>query len=1075
MAIMDDETLQMYVEESKEHLESIESDLLEVEQSGENIDEDLVNKVFRAAHSVKGGAGFIGLETIKNLSHKIENVLDMVRNYQLVPSPDLVNTVLVAFDRLGELLDDVLNSNDEDVSDHIAALKSIVSDSLNDEEKGSLDNVAQVYISENGPFFEIAEFDLNQAVRGGKTLYVLDYDLIGDVQKQNKTPMDVIKGLNDGGVILDIYIGIEMVGDLDSVTINPSLPMQVLFSSIIEPDLIGMMMGLNQEKVTAIPIDEAGNSKYLNVTSGQGEQELQTSAEVGVPSTEDVPAAPVDQPVDSQKSQSDSANQSVKQSKTKKAPAQEKSGDEGAGKKKMAKTMSKTDSLRVPVAVLDQLMNRAGELVLARNELLQSIAGGDKKSMVVAGQRVDLVTSELQEAIMLTRMQPVGNIFSKFPRVVRDMSRDLGKEMELTLEGKEVELDKTIIEGLGDPLTHLVRNSCDHGIELPSDRIDKNKAAVGSICLRAFHESGQVIIEIEDDGKGLDAECLAEKAIEKGLITDEQAESMSAKEKTALIMLPGFSTADQVTEVSGRGVGMDVVKTNLDALGGQVELISQVDKGTVVRIKLPLTLAIIPSLLVSSCGERFALPQVNVGELLRIQASEIREKIEKIGGADVLILRGELIPLLQLNNVLGLTQTFYDQKAGEFRSDRRSSLIDERIVVEETPEQSEEAESSEQVAEEQVIDERRSSSKSDVSIVVLQAGNFKYGLVVEEVHDTVEIVVKPLGRHLHKCAVYAGATIMGDGHVALILDVAGVAKVAELRTPADAAATTKSKSSGPKNGATRQTLLLFHNGSQEYCAVPLHMVLRVEQIQAKNIEIKGGKKVIQYRGGNLPVYALEEVANVEMLEEREALTVVIFVVAGREVGLLAVPPLDVIEQDLVLDEETLRQPGISGSAIIRDQTTLMVDIFGFMQALNPEWFESRGESLTAKTDKHFGGKPILLAEDSEFFRDQVSSFFESEGYAVIGFEDGLEAWNYLTANPDQVGLVVTDIEMPNMDGFELAKRIKEDTRLKHLKIIALTSLAGEEDVIKGREVGIDDYQVKLDKEKLMQGIHRLLN
>ncbi|NQU63178.1 MAG: chemotaxis protein CheW, partial [SAR324 cluster bacterium] len=498
--------------------------------------------------------------------------------------------------------------------------------------------------------------------------------------------------------------------------------------------------------------------------------------------------------------------------------------------------------------------------------------------------------------------------------------------------------------------------------------------------------SGQVIIEIEDDGKGLDADKLAEKAVSKGIITEEQMTAMSSIEKTNLIMLPGFSTAEKVSNISGRGVGMDVVKTNLDRLGGQVELVSKVDQGTTIRIKLPLTLAIIPSLLVENRGERFALPQVNVGELLRVPASEIREKIEKVGEADVLKLRGELIPLLQLNNVLKLDQTYYDQKIGVFRPDRRAELIDLR----ESFDQEADKPKSEPVKQDDVS-ERRTHPTADVSIVILRVGALRFGLVVEKVHDTVEIVVKPLGRHLKNCEVYAGATIMGDGHLATILDVAGLGKYTNLRSMADKTNKIPEKEKEEViEGSTHQTLLLFHNGPDELCAVPLHLVLRLEQIDTDKIQIKGGRKVIQYRGGNLPVFALEEVASVEMLEERPQLTVIIFVVAGKEVGLLTIPPLDVVEQDLVIDEYTLKQPGISGSTIINGETTLLVDIFDFMKILNPEWFEQRGLVETAPSlDVESGRensnsvKPILLSEDSMFFRVQVKQLMESEGYDTL--------------------------------------------------------------------------------------------
>jgi len=1072
MAILDDETLQMYVEESKEHLETIESDLLIIEQGGEAIDEDLVNKVFRAAHSIKGGGSFLGLDQIKELSHKIENVLDMVRNFQLVPSPNLINTVLKAFDRLNELLDDVINSNEMEIADHVTALLEIVTGSMSDIEKETVDQETEVTIEEEGPCFKISQFDLNQARKGGKDIYLLEFDLIQDIQHKDKSPLDLISSLGDAGVILDSMVSIAKVGDLDSTDIALSIPFYILYASVVEPDLLASLLDLKSSKVTLIPKGQEDAQERI-VVSKEEVKESKKPQKKAVKAKSPKAKATKSKAAKSEvvaKKEMEVEEAKIKVARKKPAPEKEPA--------KMTvsppKVLAKSENLRVPVSVLDQLMNRAGELVLARNELLQAISGEDSKITKAAGQRINLVTSELQEAIMLTRMQPVGSIFNKFTRVVRDMSSDLGKQMFLNIEGSEVELDKSIIEGLGDPLTHLVRNSCDHGIEQPETRTEKGKPADGKINLRAFHESGQVIIEIEDDGKGLDADKLAEKAVSKGMFTEEQVSLMSDKEKTNLIMLPGFSTAETVSDISGRGVGMDVVKTNLDQMGGQVELISEVGQGTTVRIKLPLTLAIIPSLLVENNGERFALPQVNVGELLRIPAAEIRERLEKVGEADILILRGELIPLLQLNNVLELDPTYYDQKLGIFRPDRRAGLSDQRLPTDEIKgEENSESNDSDETSE------RRNRYASDVSIVILQAGTFRFGLVVEKVHDTVEIVVKPMGRHLKNCGVYAGATIMGDGHVALILDVAGLGKLAELHALAErtskAAETETEKMS---EGATRQTLLLFHNGTDELCAVPLHLVLRLEQIETEKIQIIGGKKVMQYRGGNMPVYALEEVANVDMLEERPQLTVVIFVVAGREVGLLTTPPLDVIEQDLVVDEFTLKQPGISGSAIINNQTTLLVDIFDFMKVLNPEWFEKREAASAVSSPQGTGstaGKPILLAEDSMFFRIQVKQFIESDGYVVLDFEDGQVAWDYLDAHPDEVGLIVTDLEMPNMDGFELSKRIKGDDRFSHLKVIALTSLASEEHLAKGKAVGIDDYQIKLDKEKLLQGIHEYLH
>ncbi len=1060
-SLMDDETLSLYIEESKEHLESIESDLLELEKQGEQFDEDLVNKVFRAAHSIKGGGGFLGLNTIKELAHKIENLLHLIRTEQIIPTSSLINVLLAAYDRLGELIDNPLESNDEDISEHITKLNAASSR----ESEESLSKTGSVKFAIQHPRLDIGftlnEHDIKDIQQGGKQLYILDFDLIQDVHRQNKTPFDLITMMEDSGIIIDISTSIEGCGDLLADIETPVISLCVLYSTIVEPDLIGILYNLEDSKVSVIQKDQIKQKEETSSEIVKKEVSPEVTDQSKIPETTNPPE---------RSPELTSANQSQDKSESVKKPATK-------------PTTITSETLRVHISILDQLMNRAGELVLARNQLLQAVKTGDQQNVVAAGQRVDLVTSELQETIMLTRMQPVGIVFNKFPRLARGLAMDLGKKIDLQLEGTDVELDKTIIEGLADPLTHLVRNSADHGIETPDIREQKGKPKTGKIQLRAFYESGQVLIEITDDGKGLDHEKIAAKAIGRGLYNEEEIADMSVKEKLNLIMLPGFSTAEQVTDVSGRGVGMDVVKTNLDKMGGQVELISEIDKGTTIRIKLPLTLAIIPSLLVQATQERFAVPQANVAELLRIPAAEVRQRVEKVGEADVLILRGELIPLLQLNNVLKLNPTFYDRKTGTFKPDRRSSIVDQRLIDESKKDSDPDAtpaSPSKDISTEVVAPERRLRRDSDVVIVILTDGSQKYGLIVDSVSDSVEIVVKPLGRHLARNKAYAGATIMGDGHVALILDVHGMAELAELKSIAegDRGSATDSDDSMIVEGATRQTLLIFHNGPDEPCAVPLGEVLRVDRIKANEIEIKGGKKIIQYRGGSLTVYALEEVASVEMMEAREKLIVIIFKVAGNEIGLLAVQPLDVVDQEVILDDKTLRQPGIAGSTIVDGKTTLLVDIHELVKILNPHWFQDSSVNtvvVASEPEQQTSGDDhILLIEDSQFFRNQVKGFLEDSGYSVIEAEDGQQAWDLIDEYSNSVFLVVTDLEMPNMDGFEFTRRLKSDDRFSDLPVIALTSLAAEEDKKRGQEVGIDDYQIKLDKEKLLSAIEEFI-
>ncbi len=1054
--MMDDETLQMYVEEATEHLGDIENDLLAIEQAGADIDVELVNKVFRAAHSIKGGAGFLGLTKIKDLGHKIENILDMVRNRELVPEPEVVNIVLLAFDKLRELITNVAESNDAFIDDHVAALTAAASANLKGEEKASVDRMVEVRDGKGRVVFEVAEFDLLQNKKGGKNLYLLEFDLIHDVQRKDKTVFDILKGMDSTGVILDLKVDFEAIGTLEDDEFSNRIPFFVLFGSIIEDDIMPALLDLGSEFITTLNIDlpseqrapAADFAQELLDQTPQAPEEDRTDTLVSElfsgESLASAMTAPVSEPAP--------VAPSVAAPSPAPVPRPEAFADDDSGRKADLKTpksaITQPDSLRVHVSLLEDLMNLAGELVLSRNQLMQAISSNAIHQIEVAGQRIDLVTSELQETIMLTRMQTVGNIFNKFPRVVRDLARNLGKEIDLQLEGNDVELDKTIIEGLGDPLTHLVRNSADHGIEMPAVRVAAGKPSLGTIVLKAYHEAGQVIIEIVDDGGGLDTEKIVAKALSRGLISPDQAKSMSDKEKANLIFLPGLSTAEQVTDVSGRGVGMDVVKSNLDQLGGQVDIETERGKGTTIRIKLPLTLAIIPSLLVSVGEERYAIPQVNVDELLRIPVEQITERVELVGDAEVLLLRGELIPLLYLSNMLGL----------DVSSCEASQMVGEILRGEKSLDDVQQA----------------GCAGADVNLVVVSAGQFRYGLVVDQLHDSVEIVVKPLGRHFKDCQGYAGATIMGDGHVALILDVAGLGRLGDLSLSIAREQGAVTKEAEAVSGQDKLSLFVFRNTPQEYCAVPLDLVARVELIDAAEIEEVGGRRVIKYRGGTLPVFSLDQATNVNMLDISGEVIVIVFLMAGHEIGLLAKPPVDAIEAQVSIDSFTLKQPGISGSAVIGENTTLIVDIYELIQTVQPEWFAVRGSIEIADDAGEVGVPHLLLVEDSDFFRNQVKKFIEDDGYMVDVAEDGVVAWNMLDAEPDKFDLVVTDIEMPNMDGFELSRRIRQDQRFSLTPIIALTSLAGDEDVARGKAVGIDDYQVKLDKERLLQSIYEWL-
>lgn len=1078
MFFEDDETLQMYVEESLDHLGDIETDLLALEEQGEEIDDELINNVFRAAHSVKGGAGFMGLDAIKELSHNLENILGLIRDRELIPTSDIISVLLSSFDKLRELISNVETSNEQDIEQYIRDLKNITDTSLPEEEKKAIQEICEIRHPEKTTILHSNRYDIEQAKKQGKFIYILEYDLIHDIHKKDKNPLEVINSLLKSGVILDCKVDISSVGTLED-EIPTRIPFIILFGSIIEPDMAPILVDLDDEYVYNIseddmPVSEDEPQKNKPVNQKAAEETEEKITRPAAPEASKEPEKP--EPLKEEPKKMDKKQPEEK-------PAASEANDEqlqeqsvpGQGDDLSKKTLT---SLRVNVNLLDSLMTLAGELVLSRNQLVQGLNSSNHHNIESASQRIDMITSELQEAIMQTRMQPISNVFNKFSRVVRDLSKTLGKEIDLVLEGKDVELDKTIIEAINDPLTHLVRNSVDHGIETPRERELAGKSPKGTISLKAYHEAGQVNIEIEDDGGGIDPEKIASVAVKKGVITEQDSNLLSAKDKMHLIFAPGFSTAEQVTDVSGRGVGMDVVKSNLEKLGGIIDIDSKKGRGTSIKIKLPLTLAIIPSQIISTGNEKYAIPQVNLDELLRVPAGQIKEKIEKVGDAAVVRLRGTLLPLIRLSDVLGIERTFIDPETGEERPDRRANIADRRSKDLFSPENETKNTSDSDIAKRKDFD-RRYHAKSAINIAVVSAGTFRYGLIVDELMDSEEIVVKPLGKHLKNCKGYAGATIMGDGKVALIIDVASIAEMSHLSTSSSKKLAEEKEKMADSSDKLKEhaSLLLFRNTQEEQFAVPLNLVQRIERIKSKDVELVGGQRVVQYRGGSLPLHELGEVANVQPLPDSEQVEVIVFKLTGKEVGLMVQPPVDAVDVVLNIDAQTLKQPGIMGSLIINDMTTLMVDVYSFFKALHPDWYnETESGSLTNRKDfVEPGSIKILFAEDSSFFRNQVRGFLEEDGYNVTIAEDGEVAWNIISTGETDYNLILTDLEMPNMDGFQLTSKIKKDDRFTNIPVVALTSLAGEGDIAKGKSVGIDDYQIKLDREKLLETIRNYLN
>jgi two-component system, chemotaxis family, sensor kinase CheA len=1071
---MDDELLQEFINESREHLVTIETDLLAIEQAGARVDPELVNKVFRAAHSIKGCSSFFGLNNVKELAHKAETVLDMLRSQKIQPNAEVTNILLAAFDKLRELVNAPAASQQADISSELGALAALASSYLTADEKPALTN--QVTLRDNGRTMQLAQTDAQRVARCGQRIYILDYDLIHDIERSEKNVLSIFRDLEREGEILDCALDFEAVGTLDG-SINARLPLSITYASSRDLDSLAALGNLPRERIRLVreassAADYGASSTVEKAASASAgataAASTMTSAALAPPAPVEAPSGPGE--LDAYVGDFTPAPRPEPRTST---PARQESAPPGSSG---ATAHAADESLRVSVNLLDTLMNLAGELVLSRNQFQAAIAQNNQRLLSAAGQRLSQVTSEIQDAVMRTRLQPIENVFSKIPRLVRDLSSTLSKEVRLEVSGKEVALDRSLVEGLSDPLTHMVRNAIDHGIEKPPDRLYAGKQRSGTLSIAARHEAGQVIIEIADDGKGIDPERVSKAALEKGLITRDQLKGMSEQDKIALIFLPGLSTSESVSQVSGRGVGMDVVKTNLEHLGGQVEINSVVGCGTTFRIKLPLTLTIIPALILSVEGERFAVPQVNVEELLRIRPEDAKRRIEVIGDHEVLLLRDRILPLLRLDDFLGVVRTYDDPNTGKREIDRRFSLSDRRSPRHPLNDETPDADTLPPLAyvPPRRSDGRRYRASSALEIAVITTGTFQFGLAVGSFHNTEEIVVKPLGRDLKGLREYAGATVLGDGAVALILDTTGLAAQAELTSVSGTARAKEQEERAQllrEAEAKSHSLLLFRNTPKEHCAVELEAVRRIERIRPEQVEVAAGRRTFQYCDKSLPLVALADVAKVEPIIGDGDLAVIVSSVYGREVGLLGTMPVDVVETSAKIDKSTHRQRGIAGSAIIRDHTTLIADLHELVDAAYPEWRQRDSVGEAAGSE----GTTVLLAEDSDFFRAQVRRYLEAGGYQVIDAPDGEAAWGLLQSSLDKVQLVVTDVEMPRLSGLELTRRIRADVRTASLPVIALTSLADDEDVARGKAVGVNDYMIKIDRDSLLEGVRRLIS
>ena len=673
-------------------------------------------------------------------------------------------------------------------------------------------------------------------------------------------------------------------------------------------------------------------------------------------------------------------------------------------------------TIRVSVEVLEDLMTLVSELVLTRNQLMQLARVSSDSQISVPLQRLSHITSELQEGVMKTRMQPIGNAWAKLPRLVRDLANELGKKIDLEMRGADTELDRQVLELIKDPLTHMVRNSGDHGLEKPAERRAAGKPETGRILLNAYHQGGHIIIEIGDDGRGLPVEKIRAKVLAQGLTTEAELAQMSEHDVLRFIFRPGFSTAQQITSVSGRGVGMDVVKTNIERIGGTIELRSKEGRGTTFTIKIPLTLAIVSALIVQAGGERFAIPQIGVVELVRVgDEHEGNTRIEMIKDAPVLRLRDRLLPLVSLSSLLRLREAPVGGLKGY--------------------------------------------------VVVMQVGANVFGIVVDRVFDTEEIVVKPVAPILRHITMFSGNTILGDGSVIMILDPNGVARGAGITAEGRAEdQQTMSVAVGIRSDSST-SLLLFRAGDQTPKAVPLGLVARLEDIPVERIEMSGGTPVVQYRGQLMPMVPIaghwEAPAS-----GRQA--VLVFTEGQRSMGLMVDEILDVVEEPLLIQPGSDRL-GYLGSAVIAERVTDVIDTVYWLSHAGGDWF--RGDRKSSASHQ----KPrLLLIDDSTFFRHLVVPALSAAGFDVTAVESPAEALRLRDAGVEFEALI-SDIEMPEMDGLSFARNVRASGGWMRLPLVALSSRAEPEDVARGREAGFTDYVAKYDRDALLSSLRECLS
>jgi len=996
-----------FINEGLQGLRDVEADLLSLETDG-GTDTELVNRIFRAVHTIKGNGSHLKLENLIRVSHLAETLLDRVRCGQQAVHSKVTDAVLAAVDALTAMLLSTCLGASFDTAPVLAKLNSVLDPNSNvpgsagnasGAEKADLAIVAKAW---NGKFF----------------VYAMRVDL-EKLHSAIDLKEGVVAGLSSVGKILHASIPIA---SLDTTNTGNCT---IYFETVLDPSILSEHLQVDAKNLVALDLK-------AEKTTATKAQSVSVPAKATSPTTTEHP-----KPTEAKVSTATTATAAPKVEAKKTPDAAQVPATPAANTK-----TNSDQTMRVPVHILHDLLEWTGTMVMARNQLMNEFNFTGNTAFRTLSQAI----SGVHETVIETRMQTTGSLFERYRRVVRDLARQLGKEVALHIEGGELELDRSILESFADPLTHLIRNCMDHALETPAEREATGKNRQGNVYLRSYVQSGEIILEVADDGRGISAERVCEKAVSKGVISADYASRLTEKEKVLLIFQAGFSTKDQATDVSGRGVGMDVVRNNIESVGGMIDVQTKVGHGSTFSAILPLAKALVSSsltkaLIVELHEQQFAIPETAISEIIRFD-SRTTSAITRVDGQDVFQLRDKLIAIVNLEDALSLNAS-------------ASNMGD-------------------QVSSQSSL---RESSAS--CLVVFQYRKHFFGAVVDNVVGIQEIIVRSTPKMLQSCTVYSGHTVLGNGRVSLILDINGLVQTLNLKFM-DAASKAGASKAAASNAAIDQSLsttgvkkrvtqkmLIFSCADNEYFAIPLELVAIIERISPKDLRVVGQKEYCQLKQETVSIVRLDAFLPIgKFNDQRSDICLIRAAAVAYPIGILTGPDVSVVDVDDDFETRMNDSKGILGTFMHNDRLVMLLDLYSVFEQHAPDKIKTK--EIEAKKAR------ILVAEDSLFFRRLIDQYIRCEHWDVEIVNDGVEAWERLQNEPNRYQLVISDINMPRMDGFELATRVRDDRRFDLMPMVALTTLSEDHFREKGLSVGFDRYVVKIDKHQVRNTVAECL-